>query len=42
MHKDHTQIEYYTKEPEDVEPTDDEVRITINALTTIIHQAKIA
>lgn len=32
MHQDHTQIEYYTAEPEDIEPTDDEVRITINTL----------
>ncbi|KAL4152688.1 hypothetical protein QTP88_000521 [Uroleucon formosanum] len=31
-HQDHTQIEYYTAEPEDVEPTDDEVRMIINTL----------
>ena len=30
--QDHTQIEYYTAEPEYVEPTDDEVRMTINTL----------
>ncbi|KAL4141659.1 hypothetical protein QTP88_004260 [Uroleucon formosanum] len=31
-HQDHTQIKYYTEEPEDVELTDDEVRTTINTL----------
>jgi len=31
-HQNHSQIEYYTAETEDIEPTDDEIRIIINTL----------
>jgi len=31
-HQVNTQIDYYTADPEDIEPTDDEIRININTL----------